>query len=245
MIRPVLILALLAALSSCNVAPEEVATFTPAPLYVDVTTGHGPMACDGVTPGFGYHDLFDGADYTGTCVRYRGDFAGDSAYSHAGYIVHPAITVRSMRVGSAGLTSSIVCQHDATGPAYAPCGTTQANPHFSAISDQPTMPWAPVAIVIGTYAQCPPTPGMTVLHMCSGTSTPEDGSLRATMVIGDGVVSPGLPYGHPLNLPNANSNAVDCIADAANYGLQAQFIRPPGYVYGAYATVGVAVYTCP
>lgn len=238
MIRRIPVLLAFLTLSSCGVAPEQLAKSPDEALYVNQTTSHGPMACDTATPGFGFNDLYDGPSYTGTCVRYRGDFTGDSAYTHEGYIVHPTITVRSMRVGSAALTSSIVCQHDATGPAWALCGTTQANPHFTANADQPSMPWTPTAIVIGTYAQCPTTSGWTTLTMCSGAATPEDGSQRATFVISDG-------FGHALNLPNVNTAGVgDCVADASNYGLQAQFVAPPGYVYGAFATVGVAVYTC-
>lgn len=216
----------------CAEAPETAAG-TSAPLYVDQTTGHGPVPCSGDTPDHGYLDQWHP---DGSCTRVRGDFIGDSTAPHPGYIFTPSSDVRNVYIGP-NYTSGYVCAHPATGPVYSPClGQSPAPVPLN--HGLTTYTFSAAAIVLGYLPFCPPTPGMTTLHQCTGVYTPEDGSGYATAVVTDGIPA------HALNLPNPPINAGDCYIDLSSYSaaLAAQFVAPPGYTHGKRIA---AVYTCP
>lgn len=237
--RKALLLAIVVAVSACGEVPEAV-TETTAPLYVDITTGHGPFACTGDLPGFGYFDVFSAGKYSGMCERYRGDFSGPGYGGHVFSFRSPHWPVVSLRVSPQYTTASL-CR----GGVYSVINMCQGSPVnvTGQISPVPFTP-NPQNIVVSYLPPCPQTPGMTTVHQCTGVYTPEDGSGYATVVVGDGFVSPGLPYGHPLNLGNANtgSGVNDCAVDLQSMGLYSQFLPPPDYPYGAEV---VAVYDCP
>lgn len=244
--RIVIFLALTVGIAACG-APEPVAETT-APLYVDQTTGHGPFPCNGAIPGFGYADVFSGANYTGTCQRWRGDFDGGTQWS--GFTAIPsyyvAMNILSARF-SPSYTSGQLCYLYTTGPAYAPCAGQTPVPVFGGsggnLASLPTMPGGAYQMVLKYSPPCPTTPGYAVLHQCTGAYTPEDGSGYVTAVVGTGIPAPGLPYGNVVNLPNSNSLAGDCIATPSTWGLT--FTPPAGYPYGN-STSGrvVLVYSC-
>lgn len=242
MIRKLLPIALVAALfSACNAAQEPVAKATAA-LYVDsIGGGHGPFTCSGAVPGRGYVDLYTGANYTGTCYRWRGDFADNSGGTHLGYVVWPLDVVGSIRISPNPPNGDSTWAHYCTGNPQLP---GDCDPHYPSLgfsTNQATVGWSWGPVVLHYLGNCPAVPGMTHLHQCTGSATPIDDSGYAAVVISDGVVSPGLPFGHPLNEPNPNSLATDCMA-VLDAGLQAQFAPPPGYIRGVQV---VAVYSCP
>lgn len=70
---------------------------------------------------------------------------------------------------------------------------------FVVTSSWNLLPWSPQALAIQYDTPCPITPGMAVAHACSGDWTPMDGGGVPTVVIGNGIVKPGLPYGDYLH----------------------------------------------
>jgi len=218
-------------------------------MYVDALGGgHGPFDASTPQPAYGYADLWDDA---GQGHRYRGDMIGDSGGAHVGYTVTSTVGVRWV-FPSANSTYTLACAYTPTGPAYDPCqGQYPAPVHINSGATPQALPFAAAAVIIGYLSICPSTSGEIKFHQCVGTTvTPIDGSGYVTAIIADGFVSPGLPYGHPLTNPNANSLAGDCVADLVAYGpnppggqnLVNQFTVPPGYLRG---TRVAAVYTCP
>jgi hypothetical protein len=237
MIRKLLPFIVTAILTCACSPPPEAPAATASPLYVDQTTGHGPVPCSGATPDHGYLDVWHD---NGTCGRVRGDFMGDSTNdpSHPGYIFAPGTDAHWFWMSPNQYTSGWVCSHPATGPAWAPCQGQNPPQQFLNAGDWTFVPFTPAAVLLRYLPFCPNTPGMTRLHQCSGAYTPIDGSGYATAVIDDGTPA------HALNLPNPPINAGDCFIELSSYStaLAAQFVPPPGYTHG---TRVVAVYTCP
>lgn len=249
--KPLILGSFIACWLGCSTPAEQLAA-TSAPLYVDAYGGgHGPFACAGAVPGRGYVDLYTGNNYTGTCYRWRGDFADDSGGAHLGYVIWPYDWVGSIKVSpwvNSDLTWFDYCEGN-------PQLLGNCDPHYRSTggmhTDLPVTGWAYGPIVVKYGSACPAqTSPLTHFHQCAGAYTPEDDSGYATAVISDGIVSPGLPYGHPLFEPNSNSLATDCLADLVAYGadplhgsnLVSQFTPPSGYIRG---TRVAAVYYCP
>jgi len=228
-------------LSSCGVSTEQVATFTPQALYVDASEGgFGPVAATGPLPGWGSIDLWG---WAGT-DRYRGDINTGSGHVGRTIAVDPDETGYWWAQTSPQFTSALACASPATGPSTNPCAGQSPAP-ISITPSGTYLPWPPVAIVVGYTPNCPATPGMTTVHQCTGIYTPYDGSTIATAVVTDGLPKPGLPFGTPLKLTPAADPAgqqVECVVDLSTYGIQGQFVRPPGYTLGNSV---VAVYSCP
>jgi hypothetical protein len=240
MIRKIALATIVAAAlaAACGEPPPEAVSSSSAALYIDHTTGHGPVPCAGATPDHGFLDVWHPGDI---CTRVRGDFSGDegSNVPHPGYVFAPGTDVSWVDL-SPHSTWGYVCSHAATGPAYDPChGQTPAEqlltPGWNFI------PFAPAAIVLMYLPECPVPTGMTTVHMCPTDWTPFDGSGYAAVRIDDG--NPA----HTLNLQNAPVNVDDCYIELGAYSasLAAQFtaLAPPGYTHG---TRVVAVYDgCP
>lgn len=217
----------------CGAPPETIAE-QHAALYVDHTTGHGPVPCSGGTPDHGFLDVWHPDD---TCGRVRGDFIGDSTAPHPGYIFAPGSDVSWVYM-SPHSTYGSVCSHAATGPTYDPClGQSPAEQLLS--PGWNFIPFAPAAVVLSYLPDCPLTPGMTTVHICPAGWTPFDGSGYAAVRIDDG--NPA----HSLNLPNPPVNVDDCYLDLTTYSaaLAAQFVAPPGYTHGK--RVAVVYDGCP
>lgn len=216
----------------CAETPEPTAE-TSAPLYVDaIGGGHGPFACTGTIPERGYVDVFTGANYTGTCQRWRGDMADGSGYQHAGFSFWAQFAINSMRVSPLGSdqTAADVCE----GWVALPYGCDTGHRRVWANADVPSFAFTPDQIRVQYTSYCPATASFTHLRQGTGTYATEDGSLLATVQITDN-------FGQPLFEPNGSSIAVDCVTYLTP-GLMAQFTPPAGYKFGNEV---VAVYAYP
>lgn len=225
---------------SCAVVPEQVAA-TNSPLFVDASeAGFGPFAVAGNIPSWGYVDVFNNTDGQ----RWRGDI--NSGTGHIGRIVTPTLSGVNWAIksGFSGVSTYVLaCSHAPPDTHGSPCqGQTPAP--VSITTTGGFIGFTPAAFVVGYQPNCQYTPGMTIVHQCTGSYTPYDGSTMATAVVADGIVRPGLPYGSPLKYQPGGTTGVDveCVVDLSTYGIQGQFTRPPGYTLG---NTVMAVYTCP
>lgn len=221
MIRPVLILALLTGLA--GVARADYVTSQEG--------GYGPFLCEkdggGALPAGGFDEIFTVPSYAGTCQRWRGDV--DIGSGHPGRLLNSSIAIRSVRVSPQN-TGAYVCDYIVAGN-VPPCHI-----EWGLANDANVPTVSARAHVPGWGNPCPLTPGMTQIHVCTGSDwTPYDGSGLVTAVISDGIPQNGLPRGSPLKNQSGGPD-VSCVATVSDYPLT----PPPGT-----PAVVMAVYACP
>lgn len=206
--------------AGCEPPPDATSTTSHA------LANHGPLVYSPAIPEYDYADLCSGTYLTGTCERWRGDFATGSG--HIGYAITPSFAVRSMRISTTG-TSATVCRGPDTGPTYAPCavaGTSYFQTSTYSGTTRNILPWAPTRVYLGEFPLCPYLADRQAIasgqplpwpHVPDGGAWPAptvrvdcgrafDGSGYTQMVAADA-------FGHPVFIPTATGISGECIGD--------------------------------
>jgi hypothetical protein len=219
MIRKIALGTILAAVltAACGAPPPETIDRDVKPLYVDQNGVHGPFATDD-----------SDAIWTRGEIEVWGPFGGQRYVGDMGdrfYVVYPPPGVVWISM-SPNYTV-------ATAREFAYDNGTFGGRYYQVTAGWHNLQadgWYPRAIQVRYSPPCPTGGVYTVLHVCTGAYTPyDDGGLcpngdcspLPTVVIGDGAVQAGLPYGNPLKLTPAADGAqrVECIGELADYGL--------------------------
>jgi hypothetical protein len=172
-----------------------------AELYVDnhVPLAHGPLPATGSPPAWGVVEMWvgsQGADYLGNVGSY--------------YVAHPTLGGMPYIAMSSLYTYAIAYEFEVAPGSYA--GRTYVvTPTFTQLA------WTPQAVIIRYDDPCPITPGMAVAHACSGDWTPMDSGGVPTVVIGNGIQKPGLPYGDFLKYTAGGGPGSWCGANFSDF----------------------------
>jgi hypothetical protein len=211
--------------SSCGVSTEQVATFTPAPLFVDnhVSGAHGPLSAAGTQADWGVVRLWTssfGEDWLGNI---DGDYIAHPTNYSAGY---PWAAV------SAHFTTAVA--HEFEGPPGVFSG--RSNTIGTTFAQ---LPYLPAAVTVQYDDPCPLAMATqwTVAHACTGDWTPMDSAGLPTFVIGNGIVKPGLPFGDYLKYTAPGGYGSWC---AFNFSDLPNVTKPAGAPARA-----VAINACP
>lgn len=170
--------------------------------------GHGPLPAAGSMPSWGNVELC--CTPAGGGERWLGDVAGS-------YWAYPTAGQVWIRRSPAPNTYAVAYEH-----ATYPYGRTLI---VGSSWNVAPLTWTIALVLIQYDDACPLTPGMAVAHVCSTDWTPMDSANVPTVVIGNNIPKPGLPYGDYLKDTSGTGYGAWCTANFSDYP---GVTRPPG-----------------